>query len=113
VKRFKHGEVELVAFGGCLRNTYIMRNKIRLAWLRIALYEAINPSSLINMLGILCTKGTSHFFPDNPAGRFPCSLCVQTLELYLNSIEALCHGPEFRGQVNSHNRAGGNSYSSF
>jgi WD40 repeat protein len=49
----------------------------------------------------------------NPAGRFPCALCLQTLELYLNLIEALCHGPEFRGQVDSHDRAGGNSYSSF
>jgi hypothetical protein len=31
----------------------------------------------------------------------------------VNLIEALCHGPEFRGQVNSHDRAGGISYSSF
>jgi hypothetical protein len=49
----------------------------------------------------------------NPTGRFPCALCLQTLELYLNLIEALCHGPEFWGQVNSHDRAGGNSESSF
>jgi hypothetical protein len=46
-------------------------------------------------------------------GRFLYALCLQTLELHLNMIEALYHGPEFRGQVNCQNRTGGNSYSSF
>lgn len=31
----------------------------------------------------------------------------QTLELYLNIVGALCKGTEFRGQVDSHNMAGG------
>jgi hypothetical protein len=34
----------------------------------------------------------------NPAGGLPCALRLQTLGLYLNLIEALCHGPEFQGQ---------------
>jgi hypothetical protein len=45
------------------------------------------------------------FVQINPA--FPCALCLKTSELYLSSIEALCHGPEFQGQVDSHHRAGG------
>jgi hypothetical protein len=49
----------------------------------------------------------------NPAGRFPYTLCLQTLELYSNLIEAICHGSEFRGQVDSHNRAGGNALAAF
>jgi hypothetical protein len=55
------------------------------------------------MLGILCT---SHFIQINPAGRFPCALCLQILGLYLNLLEVLCYSPEFRGQVDSHDRAG-------
>jgi hypothetical protein len=62
------------------------------------------------MLGILCAF---HFVRINPAGRFPRAMCLETLGLYLNLLEALCYGPEFRGQVDSYNRAGGNSYISF
>ena len=47
------------------------------------------------------------------AYRFPYALCLQTLELHLNIIEALYNGPEFLGQVNIHNIIGGNGYSSF
>jgi hypothetical protein len=53
------------------------------------------------------------FVQINPAGRFPCALCHQTLELYLSLLEALFHSPEFHGQVDGYDRAGGNSYSSF
>jgi hypothetical protein len=91
-----------------------MRNKTTSVVMNTILVRAINPPSLIKLLGILCTK----FVPPtlvriNLAGRFLCALYLETLELYLNLIEALYHGPEFRGQVNNYNRAGGNSYSSF
>jgi hypothetical protein len=56
---------------------------------------------------------SSHFVRINPAGRFLYALCLQTLKLYLNLIEALYHGPEFRGQVNSYNKARGNSSAAF
>jgi hypothetical protein len=46
----------------------------------------------------------------NATGRFPYVLCLQILELCLDLMEALCHGPEFRGQVNKHDRARGYTY---
>jgi len=67
---------------------------------------------LLRLLRCLAFCVPPTFVRTNPAGRFPCTLCLQTLELYLNLIEALCHGPEFRGQVDSYDRAGGNGYSS-
>ena len=47
-----------------------------------------------------------YFCQDKSIGRFPYSLCLQTLELKLNLIQSLCHGPEFWRQVESHNIAG-------
>jgi hypothetical protein len=62
---------------------------IRGAWLLIRHYV-----SVINSLGFLCTSLLAWI---NSVGRSPYALCLQTLELYLNLIKALCHGPEFRG----------------
>ena len=45
------------------------------------------------MLGILCT---SYFVRINPVYRFPCTLCLQTLALYLNLIELYTTAPNFR-----------------
>ena len=62
------------------------------------------------ILGILCT---SYLYVDKSGKKVYYALCLETLELYLNLIEALCYGPEFREQINNHDKAGGNSYSSF
>ena len=56
---------------------------------------------------------TSHFCPDKSGRQVSLCSVFQTLELYLNLIEALCHGPKHREQVDSHDRVGGNSYSCF
>jgi hypothetical protein len=49
----------------------------------------------------------------NLASRFPCALCLQALELYLNFIEVLCHGPKVWRQVNIHDRVGGDTTIAF
>jgi hypothetical protein len=77
-----------------------------------------NPARPIGQVDIVKAKSSlsvlcSYLFVRiNPVRRFPCALCLQTSELYLNLIEALCYGPKFQGQVDSHDKAGGNSYSS-
>jgi hypothetical protein len=64
---------------------------------------------LTDMTGSLGTTLPATFVRINPAGRFLCALCLQTLELYLNIIEALYYRPEIRRRVDSHDKAGGNT----
>jgi hypothetical protein len=82
----------------------IMYSIIRLVCLLIRQYI-----SAVNSLGVLCLSSVWI----NLARRFPCALTVQNLESYSSLILPSCRGPETWRQADSHNRAGGNSYSSF